>query len=103
TPVLTGGPNGMASLPLAPKSLVGGGTSTGTVTLTANAPAGGAVVWLTSADSVHAAVPASVTVAAGVKTATFTVTTTAVTASTSIGISAAYAGTTAAAALTVTP
>jgi hypothetical protein len=101
--VVTVLPNGVASVSLAPKSLVGGGTSTSTVTLVNNAPAGGTVVWLQSADVTLATVPVSVTVPAGVKTATFTVTTFPVAASATVGISAASAGTTAAAALTVTP
>ncbi len=62
-------------LTLAPATVAGGGTSTGTVTLNQAAPTGGAAVQLSS-DSPLAAVPASVVVAAGATTATFTITTT---------------------------
>ncbi|HZH97924.1 MAG TPA: hypothetical protein VEX38_03055, partial [Fimbriimonadaceae bacterium] len=51
-----------------------GATATGTVTLTSNAPAGGALVQLASSSSVIQ-VPASVTVAAGARSANFNVTT----------------------------
>jgi hypothetical protein len=54
---------------------VGGGTATGTVTLSAAAPAGGSVVQLRSSNTALATVPTSVTVAAGARTAVFTVTT----------------------------
>jgi hypothetical protein len=96
-------PLGVAGVSLAPKSLVGGGTSTATVTLTGNAPAGGVTVWLASSDPATASVPVSVVVPAGVSTATFTVTTHPVAAATSAAISVALVGTTAAAAITVTP
>jgi len=49
--------------------------STGTVTLSAAAPAGGAVVTLKSSKAFSASVPASVTVAAGATTANFQITT----------------------------
>ncbi len=75
---------------------------TGTVTLNAAAPAGGATVTLTSQNSA-ATVPASITVPAGSNTAAFIVTTTAVTSSTSGTITAAYAGTSKSANLTVNP
>src|SRR5262249_46258999 len=64
----------------------------GTVTLTSGAPAGGAVVTLASANPAVAAVPASVTVAAGATSATFSVTTTSVTAPSSVVLSATFAG-----------
>ena len=60
--------------------MTGGADSTGKVTLSAAAPAGGAVVTLTSSNLNAATVPASVTVAAGATTATFAITTKAVTA-----------------------
>ncbi len=91
----------LSSLTLTPTSVSGGTASTGTVTLTANAPAGGAVVTLSSSKPSSASVPASVTVAAGTKTATFTVTTTAVKSNTSAVISASYAGATKTATLTI--
>src|SRR5207248_1539510 len=61
-----------------PTAVTGNAGSTGTVTLTSAAPAGGAVVTLTSSNP-NARVPASgsVTVAAGATIATFPVTTSA--------------------------
>src|SRR4029077_4815794 len=53
--------------------------STGTVTLAIAAPVGGARVSLTSSNASTAAVPASVTVAAGATSATFAITTSRVT------------------------
>lgn len=63
----------LSTVKLNPTDLVGGGTSTGTVTLTATAPIGGVAVALTSDDPAAATVPASVTVPAGATAATFTV------------------------------
>jgi hypothetical protein len=65
----------LSSLKLNPRDVVGGDTSTGTVTLTAAAPAGGFTVALSSDNTAAANVPASVTVPAGATSATFTVTT----------------------------
>jgi hypothetical protein len=65
----------LSGLALQPARVVGGGAATGTVTLTAAAPAGGSVVQLRSSNTALATVPASVTVAAGARTAAFTVTT----------------------------
>jgi hypothetical protein len=58
-----------------PTDVVGGTSSTGTVTLTSAAPAGGFQVALTSDNPVAATVPPSVTVAAGSTSASFTITT----------------------------
>src|SRR5204862_244727 len=77
-------------------------SSTGTVTLSAAAPSGGAAVSL-SDNSTATTVPASVTVPAGATSATFTVTTTSVTASTSATTSAVFGGVTRTAVLTVNP
>jgi len=94
----------LSSLSLNPTSVTGGvQSSTGTVTLSGAAPAGGAVVALSSSNTGAAQTPASVTVAAGTTSATFTVTTNAVPASTSVTIAASYAGTTRTALLTVNP
>ena len=57
-----------------PLNVLEGSTATGTITLSQAAPAGGLTVNLTSSDTTHATVPASVTVAAGATTGTFTVT-----------------------------
>lgn len=93
----------LASLTLAPASVVGGvANSTGTVTITGAAPAGGAIVTLTSSNPAAATVPASVTIAVGASTATFTVTSLAVSANTTVTVTGNY-GATQSANLTVTP
>jgi hypothetical protein len=69
----------LSSLSLNPTTVVGGNSSTGTVTLSAAAPSGGTVVSLVSSDTSVATVPASVTVPAGATSANFTITTAAVT------------------------
>jgi hypothetical protein len=93
----------LSSLTVNPSSVVGGNASTGTVTLSSAAPAGGALVSLSSSDAGVASVPASVTVAAGATSATFTVGTTTVAAATPVTITAAYNGVTRTATLTVGP
>ena len=93
----------LASLAVNPASVVGGNSSTGTVTLSGPAPAGGAQVALSSSNTTAARTPASVTVAAGASSATFTVSTSAVSASTAVTISATYAGVSKTASLTVQP
>ncbi len=93
----------LSSLTLSPTTVVGGGTSKGTVTLSGPAPSGGAVVSLTSSKTAVARVPASVTVAAGQSTASFTVTTYAVTTATSVTLTASYSGNKVSATLTVNP
>lgn len=65
----------LASLALNPTTVTAPTPSTGTVTLTGAAPAGGLIVTLTSSDTRKARVPPTVTVQAGQSTATFTVTT----------------------------
>ena len=92
----------LTALTANPTTVVGGNTSTGTVTLSAAAPSGGAVVSL-SDNSMAVSVPASVTVSGGATSATFTISTTSVTASTSATISGVYAGVTRTATLTVNP
>ena len=81
----------LSTISLNPTSVTGGSSSTGTVTLTRPAPAGGALVMLSS-DDAAAVVPASVTVGAGLTTGTFTVNTSAVGATTSASISGSYNG-----------
>lgn len=93
----------LSSLTLNPTSVTGGNSSTGTVTLSGAAPAGGATVMLSSSNTATARVPSSVTVATGATSATFTVTTSAVAASTTVTISGAYGGATQSASLSVTP
>jgi hypothetical protein len=96
------GPLTLSSVTLDPINVVGGNTSQGTAFLTGAAPAGGAVVTLSSSSSA-ATVPGSVTVPAGASSATFTVSTASVTASTSATITGAFGGATRSATLTVTP
>jgi hypothetical protein len=93
----------VSSLALNPTSVTGGNSSTGTVTLSGPAPAGGAQVVLSSSNTAVARVLTSVPVPAGATSATFTVGTSAVTISTAVTISASFGGVTRAASLTVTP
>lgn len=92
----------LTSLTLNPSSVSGGNSSQGTVTLSAAAPAGGALVTLSSSNTSAATLPPSVTVAEGTTGATFTITTRTVAASTSVTISASYDGIVQSAALAVT-
>jgi hypothetical protein len=106
TASLSVAPTGSATLSavaLNPMSVIGGSSSTGTVTLSGPAPSGGAAVSLMSDNTAAATVPASVTVAAGATSATFMVSTSAVTVSATVTISASYAGATKTASLTVLP
>jgi len=91
----------LASLTLNPTSVKGGGSVTGTVTLSAPAPANGATVTLRSSNPALASVPASVLVSAGTSSQPFTVTTAATRKNVLVTISASYAGMTATATLTV--
>jgi len=92
----------VSSLTLNPTSVIGGlQTSTGTVTLSGPAPAGGAQVMLSSSNGA-AGVPSSVFVPAGATSATFALSTSVVLVSTSVTISASYNGTTQTATLSVT-
>lgn len=77
------------TLALNPSELVGGlANSTATVTLSGNAPSGGLALQLSSSNTAAATVPATVTVPAGQRTATFTVTTNAVNGNTTSTIRA---------------
>ena len=97
---VTGRP-ALSAIALSASTVVGGGAVTGTAVLTAAAPAGGALVSLSSGDPVLA--PASVTVSAGSTSATFNITTRTVRSSTDITISGSYAGASASAVLSVVP
>jgi YVTN family beta-propeller protein len=92
----------LSSLSFNPSNVTGGASSTGTVSLSAGAPPGGATVSLTS-DNNSVTVPASVTVAAGSTTAEFPVTTSAVAATETATVSAAYNSTTRTAELILAP
>jgi hypothetical protein len=65
----------LVSLALSPTTVTAPAPSTGTVTLSGAAPAGGLSVTLTSSDTRKATVPATVLVPAGATSKTFTVTT----------------------------
>ena len=96
-----GSVSGLAGISVAPSSVLGGNSATGTVTLTGAAPSGGTAVTLSS-NSSSAAVPASVTVTAGATTATFAVSTTAVSSNTTATITAKAGTVTVTATLAVT-
>ncbi|MEO8587607.1 MAG: hypothetical protein ABI584_15685 [Acidobacteriota bacterium] len=101
TVVISTTPAALSSVALSPAAVTGGASSTGTLTLSGNAPPAGAVVSISSTD-VSATAPATVTVAANTKTKTFTVTTVAVATVRTATISGTYSGTQSAS-LTVTP
>ena len=91
----------LSSLLFNPTRVVGGTSSTGIVTLSAAAPAGGALVSLLD-NSLVASVPASVTVPQGATTATFSVSTTSVGANTTATVTGSYNGVSRAGTLTIT-
>jgi hypothetical protein len=82
-------PLSLTSLGVAPANLTGGTAATGTVTLSGPAPAGGALVTLSS-NNPAAGVPASVLVPAGLTSASFTVQTNPVTTFVTATLTAAY-------------
>lgn len=96
-------PAKLSTITLNVPSIAGSNPVTGTATLTANAPNGGAVVSLVSSSPSVASVPATVTVAKGLRTVNFTVTTSVVTSLTTVTISGSYNGGNASANLDVTP
>ena len=83
-------PPPLQSLTLNPTSVTGGASLTGTVTLSAAAPADGATVALSSDNTTLATVPSNVTVPAGSTIQTFSVNTSPVEHLESIQISATY-------------
>jgi hypothetical protein len=87
-------PAGITGLSLHVSRVRGGYGTTGRITLYSPAPAGGAVISLTSSHPAVAGVPATVTVPAGARTVSFPVTTFRPPASTSVAIGATYAGVT---------
>ncbi|MES1256660.1 MAG: hypothetical protein ABUS56_13675 [Acidobacteriota bacterium] len=90
----------LASVSLSQGSVVGGNPVTGTVTLTAAAPTGGAAVTLSGADPLSVA--ASVLVPAGAAVASFGVSTRAVGATMAGTVIASYGGVSSSAAISVT-
>jgi outer membrane protein assembly factor BamB len=101
TSTLTVTPPTIVSVTLSPTSVVGGKPSTGKITISTIAPAGGLVVTLSAGQS-DGSVPASVTIPAGKTSATFTVTTGKVSTKTSATITATAGGTSKSAVLTIT-
>ncbi len=95
-------PPTVSSVSVAPGSVTGGSSSTGTVNLSGQAGPSGAVVSLSSTTS-EAAIPPTVTVLAGNNSATFTVNTTAVSSSSVATLSASFNGSKETTALTLTP
>jgi hypothetical protein len=79
----------LTQVSVSPSTLEGGGVATGTVFLNTTAPTGGLVVSLASSSGA-ATVPASVTVSAGLSSATFTITTISVSVQTSVTISGTF-------------
>jgi hypothetical protein len=94
-------PVALSSLSISPTSVVGGTSATGTVTLSAAAPAGGTTVTLSSSNVSLARVPVSVAVAEGTTTKTFTITTKATKKTGDVTITASYSGVNKTAMLTV--
>jgi N,N-dimethylformamidase beta subunit-like protein/List-Bact-rpt repeat protein len=92
-------PAALSSITVSPTSVIGGNSSTGTLTLT-RAAVGNVVVTLSS-NNASATVPPSVTVPQGATTASFSIGTTPVASSTVASISAVYNGVTKTATLTI--
>jgi hypothetical protein len=95
-------PPALSAISANPSSLTGGASSTGTVTLTAGAPMGGAPVTVTS-NIAEATVPSPVTVLQGATSASFAIGTSAVTAQTIGTLTATYNGGSATTTITVNP
>jgi hypothetical protein len=99
---ITVGPTALSTLSLSPTSVAGGSPSTGTVTLNAAAPDGGAAVSL-SVTSSSTTVPASIIVPAGATSASFSISTSPVTETTFSAITGSYGGVARTAVLTLNP
>jgi len=76
----------LSTITISPGSVTGGGTATGTATLTTAAGHNGAVVTITSSNTAVATVPASITIPSGQTSGTFTINTSAVASQTSVTI-----------------
>ena len=96
-------PAALAALSVTPGTVDSQDSSEGRVTLTREAPDGGAVVALTSSKVDVARTPATVTVTAGASSATFPITTATVGNASSTVIGASYQGVTQTATLSVRP
>jgi hypothetical protein len=93
----------VVDLALSPASVIGGNSSTATVTISEPAPAGGAEVAIYSSTPTVAGVPASVVIPEGETSVSFQVVTSPVTATGGVMITATYGGAGASAMLTITP
>jgi len=102
TATLTVNPATLLSVSVDPSTLSGGATSSGTVTLTGAAPAGGFAIKLSS-NSASATVPASVSIPAGKTSVIFSVKTVPVKSVTTAAITATLGGVSQAATLTIQP
>jgi hypothetical protein len=96
-------PAALTAVSVSPSAIFSGQSGTGTVNLTASAPAGGALVTLSSSNTSAASVPASVTVPQSSTSTTFTVVTGSVTTSTPVTLTAMYSGVTTTFGFTVNP
>lgn len=92
----------LSSISLKSSTVSAGSNFDGTVTLNASAPSGGATVALSSSNTAVATLPASVTVQAGNRSASFSGRTQNSSTTSSVVISASFGGTTKSATLTVT-
>jgi len=95
-------PPSLSSFTISPATISGGAQPQGIVLLNGSAPAGGAVVSLSS-NSPMVSPPASVTVEPGSFSASFAIPTSSVTANTTATVTATYNGTTSQAQVTLTP
>jgi len=95
-------PTSLKSLTISPSTISGGAQPQGIVMLNGQAPAGGALVTLTS-NSPSVSPPGSVLVEAGGFSASFAIPTSTVTANTTATVTASYAGAAAQAQVTLTP
>lgn len=98
---LTINPPSVVSVSLSPASVAGGKASTGTVTISVAAPAGGLVINLTSSNAA-AATPSSLTIAAGKTSGAFSISTSKVSSKTTATISASSGSSAKSATLTIT-
>ncbi len=96
------GSTDLRDLTVTPTTVTGGQTASGSVKLSAAAPAGGAPVTLSTTNPA-AFVPSPVTVPEGATSATFTVATIAVSTAVNGSVTASYGGASKSAVLTVTP
>ena len=92
---------GTSALSLTPNSIIGGGSTTATVTLSNPAPPSGAPIVLSSSDSSLVPLPAGITIPSGAISASFAVPTAFVPNAATVTVSASYGGATQTASLTL--